>query len=455
MRTGLTLAIARRRLLRLACAILVAASAAGRAEAATYAQRADALVRAYVAEGRFSGTVLVAREGRPVFRKSYGLANREWDAPATEDTRYRIGSMTKQFTAVSILQLAEAGKLALDDPVSRYYPEAPPAWGAVTLRHLLTHTSGIVSHPSFHGPFAAQARQDWTPEQIVALTRDQPLAFTPGARFAYDNTGYDLLGLIVERVSGEPYAAYLRDHVFRPAGLTHTGFDVATEILPHRATGYSLVGDHVENAPYLSMSVLYAAGGLYSTVDDLLTWDLALHGGKVLAPTSLAEMFRDQGFHYGFGEFIDVDQGHRHWGHGGGLLGFASMLDHYPDDGLTVVVLSNLEQANATRIARVLALLYFDPALADRPSGSTTPGERAAYVGRYQLAPRLMAEVSQDQGRLFVQIGGQPSIELLREFGRTFFMTTLPFQVTFADGGPAGALVLHQGLQDTAARRLE
>ena len=362
--------------------------------------------------------------------------------------------MTKQFTAVAVLQLVEAGKLRPDDPVARYYPETPPAWAPVTIRHLLTHSSGIAPHPSFRGAFAPRTRLDWTPQEIVALSADKPLAFTPGSRFAYNNTGYDLLGVIVERLSGQPYAAYLRDHVLGPAGLTETRYDTPAEVQPRRAAGYRLEGDGLENAPYISTSLLYAAGGLSSTVDDLLRWDQALQGGKVLKPGSIAEMFRDQGFHYGFGEYVDVDRGHRHWGHGGGLPGFASTLDRYPDDGLTVIVLSNLEQANATRIGRMLAQLYFDPQSASL-AGPPGAAERAAYVGRYRLTPQMTIVVSEDAGRLYASLAGQPKVEIVREAGAGFFfMSSLPMQLTFEAGRPAPALVLHQGLDDKVAPRL-
>jgi D-alanyl-D-alanine carboxypeptidase len=422
--------------------------------AADYARRADALVRAYADAGRFSGSVLVARDGKPVFKRSYGLANREWETPAGDDTRYRIGSITKQFTAAAILQLAEAGKLRLDDPVSRHYADAPPAWAAVTIRHLLTHTSGIPSHPSFRGAFAGDARRDWTPEQILGLSRDRPLAFPPGSRFAYSNTGYDLLGVIIERVSGQGYAAYLDQHVIGGAGLTRTRCESVDEVLPQRAAGYLVSQGRGRNAPYVSPSLLYAAGCLVSTTGDLLAWDRALHGGRVVSAASLAEMFRDQGFRYGFGEFIQLDRGHRLWSHGGGLPGFASALNHYPDDALTVVVLANVEPADAGRVANQLGRLLFEPEPARGPQGPPRREELAAYRGRYRWTAAATIEVTAADGRLYAGLAGQPPVALVREMGRTFFMPGLPFQITFADGAPAPSLVLHQDLTDTTAPRI-
>lgn len=435
-----------------ALAALLALGSASPA-AADDARDAEALVRAYADIGRFSGSVLVARDGKPVFERSYGLANREWEIPAAADTRFRVGSITKQFTAVAILQLAEAGKLNLDDPVARHYADAPAAWADVTLRHLLTHTSGIAPHPSFRGAFAGDARRDWKPAQIVELSRDRPLAFPPGSRFAYNNTGYDLLGVIIERVSGQSYGAYLDQHVIGRAGLTHTRCEAADDLVPRRAAGYVVSQGKVRNAAYVSPTLLYAAGCIVSTTGDLVAWDRALHGGRVVSAGSLAAMFRDQGFRYGFGEFIQVDHGHRLWSHGGGLPGFASALNHYPDDGLTVVVLSNVEPADAGRIANQLGRLYLDPQAARGPRGPLQPAELAAYPGRYRLTAAATIEVTAVDGRLIGGLTGQPPLPLMRETGRTFFMQGFPYQLTFAAGSPSPSVVLHQDLTDTTAPR--
>lgn len=438
---------------RAAVVAMLLALACASPAAADYARRADSLMRAYADTGRFSGSVLVARGGKPVFERSYGMANREWETPAGPDTRYRIGSITKQFTAAAILQLVEGGKLNLDDPVALHYPSAPPAWAGVTIRHLLAHSSGIPSHPSFRGAFAGEARRDWTPEQIVALSREKSLAFPPGSRFAYSNTGYDLLGVVIERVSGQGFAAYLDQHVIGRAGLTQTRCESGDELLPRRAGGYLVSHGRARNAPYVSPSLLYAAGCLVSTTGDLLAWDGALHSGRVVGAASMAEMFRDHGFRYGFGEFIQLDRGRRLWSHGGGLPGFASALNHYPDDALTVVVLANVDPADAGRIANQLGRLVFEPEPARRLRGSPRRAELEAYPGRYSLTAAATIEVTAVDGRLYAGLAGQPPVALVREMGRTFFMPGLPFQVTFADGAPAPSLVLHQDLSDMTAPR--
>jgi D-alanyl-D-alanine carboxypeptidase len=432
---------------------LAAPSAAGAAPAG-YALAAEAAVKPYVDAGYFSGAVLVAKDGRPIFRKAFGLADREWNVATTPETKFRLGSITKQFTATAILQLAEQGKLSLDDPISKYYAEAPAAWAPVTIRRLLTHTSGIPSYTAISGFFRQSARTDRTPQEVIELTRDKPLAFTPGEKFAYDNTGYVLLGYVIEKVSGQTYQAYLTDHVFMPLGLKNTGYDVSETILPMRAAGYSLSGAGPRNAAYLSMTVPYAAGSLYSTVDDLLAWDQALHANKPLKASSVAAMFTDYGFKYGFGQFVEVEDGHRVWNHGGGINGFATVLERLPDDGLTIVVLSNIEQAPVGRIAHLVSALYFDPKLANGVKGPTTAAERARCLGRYQLSPLVNIEVTQDGGRLFAQATNQPRTELFRESDSTYFVTVAPMLLTFAPGDKAPEVVVHQGGKDTVAKRI-
>lgn len=327
---------------------------------ASLAAKAEALISPIAKAGRFSGTVLVARDGKPVFRKAYGLANWEWNIPNTPDTKFRIGSITKQFTATAILQLAEAGKLSVDDPVSKYYADAPAAWSGITIKHLLTHSSGIPSYTSIPHFFEQEARRDRTPEEIVKLTADKPLEFAPGSKFAYDNSGYVLLGYIIEKISGERYADYLQHHIFDPLGMTSTGFDVSETILPKRAAGYSRDKGKIGNTAYLSMTEPFSAGSLYSTVDDLLIWDRALQAGKLLGPASFQAMFTDYGHGYGYGWFVGNVLGHQHISHGGGINGFVTAFDRYPKDKLTVVVFSNEDFASVERITGGLAALYLD-----------------------------------------------------------------------------------------------
>lgn len=328
------------------------------------AAKSEALIAPIAAADQFSGAVLVARNGVPVFRRAFGLANREWGVPNTPDTRFRIGSITKQFTATAILQLAEAGKLSVGDAVSKYYPEAPPAWSGIAIRHLLTHTSGIPSFTNIPHFFDEQARLDRTPEEIIKLTRDEPLEFAPGSKYAYDNTGYVILGYIIEKVSGERYADYIQHHILDPVGMKSSGYDVSETLIPKRAAGYSRDKDkdknQVINSRFIAMTEPYAAGSLYATVDDMLVWDQALYAAKILTPASLQAMFTDYGHGYGFGWVIGTQYGHSRVLHAGGINGFITRFDRYPRDKLTVLVFSNEDYAPASvaHIADSLAAVY-------------------------------------------------------------------------------------------------
>ena len=248
--------------------------------------RMEQLIRARVDDDSFMGTVLVARGNDVILSKGYGAANLEWNIANAPSTKFRIGSITKQFTAAAILLLAERGKLALEDPVKKHYPNAPAAWDAITIRHVLTHTSGIPNHTSFPEFQQTGHLLPATPEQTIASFRDKPLDFAPGERMSYSNSGYVLLGHLVERLSGQSYAEYLRANIFEPLGMHDSGYDFSAVIIPNRASGYTRAADGIRNAPYVDMTVPHGAGGLYSTTEDLLRWTQGLFGGRLLAAHS-------------------------------------------------------------------------------------------------------------------------------------------------------------------------
>lgn len=373
----------------LAGALLSLAQAAHAAGSAcpnpAFAQAAQAAIAAHEQANTFSGAVLVAIDGQPVLRRGVGLADRERGVAVTPEMNFRVGSITKQFTSAAILQLQEAGKLSIDDPIGKYYRDAPPAWAKITLRHLLTHTSGIPSYTDIPGFFAREARLPHTPEELIKLTRDKPLQFEPGSRFAYDNSGYILLGYVVEKVSGERYADYVQKHLFGPLGMTGSGYDDTGRIIPGRAAGYDRgPGGTWRNATFLDMSVPYAAGSLYSTVDDLLKWDQALYAERLLKPQSLKTMFADYGHHYGLGFFIDRKWGQDRIQHGGDINGFSASFQRYPAARVTAVALANLATPAAEKLASDLAGLCLG---ADVRSAAAEAGRLARAPAAERRAP--------------------------------------------------------------------
>jgi CubicO group peptidase (beta-lactamase class C family) len=309
--------------------------------AAQDAARFDQLVQSYVSSRSFMGAVLIARGAEVVFSKGYGLANVEWDIPNTPATKFRLGSITKQFTAASILLLEERGKLKVEDPVSQHLPDAPPAWKAVTIAHLLNHTSGIPSFTSFpeyrsRQPFAAST------EQIVSWFRDKPLEFPPGEKMNYSNSGYVLLGYLIEKITGDTYEHFVQQNIFTPLGMKDSGYDSNSAIIRNRAAGYSPGPNGRVNAGFIHMSIPHAAGALYSTTEDLLRWELGLFGGKLLSSASLQKMTTPAKNNYAFGLVVLGVDGHKTFTHGGGIEGFNTMLAYLPDDKVTIVVLSNM-----------------------------------------------------------------------------------------------------------------
>jgi CubicO group peptidase (beta-lactamase class C family) len=265
----------------LLCLVGGPAAAAGKPQ--SFGQIADAYFQAKTKAGVFSGAVIIAYGGRPLLRRAYGPADRERNIPVRIDDEFQIASTTKTFTAAAVGRLVAEGKLSFDDPISRYLPDTPAAWQGITVAHLLSHESGIPEYSATTTSFRALMRVQRTPQEIVALVDHLPLSFPPGGQYHYTNSEFVLLGLIIERVSGKPYEAYVHETLLAPLHLQHTGVTHAQALMPNRAHGYMKADDGGwENAFYIDPSMLYAAGSMYSTVDDLLAWDQALYAGKLL-----------------------------------------------------------------------------------------------------------------------------------------------------------------------------
>ncbi len=317
----------------------------------------DAYLRAAVAHDQFSGTVLVARDGVPTFVRGYGMANYELAVPNGPDTVFRIASLTKQFTAAAILHLQERGRLNIDDSICTYLDNCPATWRPIIIRQLLTHTSGIPNFSSLPDWDERLSVLHYTPPQFVALFRDLPLEFEPGSGFRYSNSGYFLLGLIIERASGQAYASYLQEHFFGPLGMTHTGHYDDRRLIPGLANGYDWAANGFVNAEYITNVTPSGNGGLYSTVGDLLRWDQALYSNRLLSEQSLQAMFTPVRNNYGFGWIMQERFGRPLQGHSGSVAGFSTFLLRIPSERLTVVVLSNSDRTSASKAALMLAAI--------------------------------------------------------------------------------------------------
>jgi CubicO group peptidase (beta-lactamase class C family) len=367
--------------------------------------------------------------------------------------------MTKQFTAASILLLEERGKLSTEDHVKKYMPDAPAAWDKITIYNLLTHTSGIPSFTSFPDYRASEATPT-TPKALVDRFRDKPLEFQPGEKWNYSNSGYVLLGYLLEKISGQTYADFVEQNIFKPLGMKDSGYDSNSAIIPHRAMGYTPSPKGPVNSGYIDMTIPFSAGALYSTTHDLLLWEQGLYGGKVLSAASLKKMTTPFKENYGCGLMITNAKGHLQYEHGGGIEGFNTEMAYYPDDKLTVIVLGNLNGGAPGNIAGKLAAVTHGEkvVLQSERKEITVPHEvLAKYVGNYELRPGIFIAMSLDGDHLFTQLTGQPKFEVFAESEKEFFLKVVDAQLTFEmdSQGKVSYLVLHQNGRDQAAKRTE
>src|SRR6266487_6113061 len=329
-------------------------------------------------------SLAIVRDGRVIKAQGYGFANFELKAPARKETAYEIGSNTKQFTAAAIMMLVEEGKVSLEDAITKYFPEAPEAWRGITIRHLLTHTSGIQNHvavPHWLDVFRTNLAFETapSPDELLKMFFKLPLEFQPGETWAYVNTGYYLLGIIIEKASGKSYWQFLDERIFKPLGMNATRSTDPQPIVRNRASGYEWKNDHFENRPVLLPAIAFSAGSLLSTVEDMAKWDAALYTEKLLKKSSLVQIWTavatNDGaaapFNYGFGWFIDSYHDHRLVQHSGGTPGFSSAMYRFVSDKLTIIILTNHADRILDQLAVDLAGISL-PAL-KRPDANTDP----------------------------------------------------------------------------------
>jgi CubicO group peptidase (beta-lactamase class C family) len=419
----------------------------------TYVSRADQYLHEWLRQNRFSGAVLVADSGTILLSKGYGMASREHDVFNTPQTRFRIDSITKQFTAAVILLLEEKGALGLEDLISKYL-DIPERWRSVTIHHLLTHTSGI---PPFVHSAASGSGAQIPLCRMLRQMDSKPLESDPGSKFVYSDSGYALLGCIIEEVSQSRYCDFLQKNVFDPLQLHNTGRDSWTEIIQHRAIGYDTDGGRVTRSYYKEITG-EGFSGLYSTVEDMYVWSQALGSGRLLNVNSFERMCMPFKGNYGYGCFIERRNGHKMIAHGGGSSGFNSFLCRFPDDGLTIVALANLSAQSTVRISTDLAKMRFGEPFEfpqERPVAEIETSMYDQYAGRYELAPGADVIVSVEQGKLFGRYGGQ-KVELYPESQTKFFSRIATVEVEFvkSESGEISSLLLHDnGCTITARRR--
>ena len=431
----------------------------------------DQYMNAEMAKERIPGAeVGIYHRGQVLLAKGYGLADVELNVPVKPETLFQSGSVGKQFVSAAVMMLVEEGKVSLDDSITKYFPDAPASWKAILIKNLLSHTSGLAEYETRertgpNGPF--YLRMDFTEDELVKKAEALPIDFPVGSKWAYCNTNYMLLGILIHKVTGMFYADYLAEKIFKPLGMTSTRLISDADIIPNRASGYEIHEDKLENATWVSPTFNSTAdGSLYFNVLDLAKWDGALYGTSLLKQSSLYRMWTiyplNNGYgnpgHYGFGWEINTINGHVVTEHSGLSEGFTCQISRYVDDNLTVVVLTNLDShAHPDRIAHQIAGLV-NPALMPKEHHEVAidPKLLDGYVGTYQLAPNLNIVIGREGDRLTVQATGQPKVLMFAEGPRDFFLKVVDDQITFVtdSSGRATELILHQGGRDEPAKRI-
>jgi CubicO group peptidase (beta-lactamase class C family) len=417
------------------------------------------LEEAYPADGPGAAAIVV-KDQKVLFRSASGLADVELGVPLAADNVFRIGSISKQFTAAGILLLEEQGKLSVTDDIRKYLPDYPTHGHEIRIEHLLSHTSGIFNYTDIPGYWQSDIRKDVTTEELIDVFDDYPMNFAPGEAFLYSNSGYVMLGAIIEKASGQSYEEFMQTAIFDKLGLNHS-YHGGLQIIPNRAHGYRGEAGDYSNAGYISMTQPHGAGALLSTVDDLAQWTFALFNGELLSEASLQKMTTDfelnNGDHagYAFGFAVGERFGEKVISHNGGIHGFSTSGIWLPDQKIYVAVLANNEDSQAPDF--LAARMAFEAAGADYPrfvAMDVGPAALSEYVGVYRINERETRSVILEEGRLYTQRTGGGRSEIRAHGEDAFFYPGSFTHLKFVrgEGGRVVAMEMHQGGADEAER---
>ncbi len=418
----------------------------------------DEYIKAQMKKRNIPGLALAVIEAGEIVKvKGYGFSDIEHNVPVRANTIFQSGSVGKQITSFAIMMLVEEGKIDLDDPINKYLDGSPGIWKDITVRHLLTHTSGIRDYEK-----KIDYRGDYTEEDFFKMASGQPLDFSPGEHWSYSNTGYVLLGILIKKVSGQYWGDFVHDRIFTPLKMETARVISEDDIILNRASGYRLVEGEIKNQEWVSPSLNTTAdGALYVSVLDMAKWDAGFYTPELLSKTSLEEMWapvklnNGKVINYGFGWWFKDIRGHRVTAHSGGWQGFSAYIARYIDDSLTVVVLANQGDVKLALIAHNVAS-FFNPELRpdDRKVITLAQETLDSYVGRYELSSRLIVNVSRKDDKLLVSYGDNPKEEFFAESTTMFFAKDEDMEIEFItnEEGEATHLLFDWGVVEEAKR---
>ncbi|MBL7920216.1 MAG: serine hydrolase [Bacteroidia bacterium] len=422
------------------------------------AARIDLMLRVYTKKNMFSGSVLIAKKGKVLLSKGYGLANTTHSVSNLPTTKFKLASVSKQFTAMAIMILQEKGKLSTEDKLTKYIPDYPNG-DKITIHHLLTHTSGIPNVTALP-VFDTMKVKSHTLEQTIALTKNKPLEFEPGSKFNYSNSGYILLTYIIENASGKKYEDYLKEVIFDPLGMKNSGLYPPTGTLKNSAIGYTEANEGLVEAPYIDMSIPSGAGALYSTVEDLFLWDQALYTEKLVKKETMEKIMTVYKDNYAYGWMFTKYKEHKKFFHGGGIEGFNTVINRFTDDELCIIILKNVDNYQLFNANKMATAIMFGEKF-DLPSEhKIATVDKHIYktlAGDYELEKDFVLSITTDGINIYSQATGQDKFEIYPEGEYKYFLKIVDAQLEFNkdDKGNISSLILHQGGADMPAKKIK
>lgn len=422
------------------------------------AEKLDELLRAYNNQSRFNGSVLIIKDGKTLLDKGYGFSNVEENIPNKTNTIFQIGSITKQFTAAVILKLQEENKINVDDKLSKYFPGYPNG-DSITIEHLLTHTSGIYSYTNDREFMSSKITLPHSRQQMISLFKNKPLHFTPGTKWRYSNSGYLLLGYIIEDVTGLPYEQAVRKYIFNPLKMQSSGFDYTKLNNQQKATGYSQLVDEMNTpAPSIDSTISFASGSIYTTTADLYKFQQGMQTHAIISKSTLEKASTPFKNNYGYGFEIDSIAGKKIIGHSGSIHGFVSNLVWVPGENTVVILLNNVTSPHLGKITHsIISLLYDQPYELPIVKTAITVPEKTLeqYTGVYEIAPQFAITISLVNGALIGTPQGQESRILHPEKEDLFFLKEVDGQFKFSrnEQNEITEVTLFQGGKEIIGKR--